>query len=107
MSTPSIHLVMDMINDLAHADSPVAQKRYRAQIEARNVLGNTARALDKARAAGLPIGYVRIGFSPDYRECPPRSRVFSGSRDAGIFRLGAWEPRCIPTSRRSPATSTS
>lgn len=93
----SIFLVMDMINDLVHEDSPVAQKRYRAQIEAKDVLGNTVRALEKARAAGVPVGYVRIGFSPDYRECPPNSRVFSGSRKAGIFKLGTWGTEVHPS----------
>jgi nicotinamidase-related amidase len=63
--TPTLYLVMDMINDLVHADSPVARQRYRAQIEARGILDNTVTALRRARAAGVPIGYVRIGFSPD------------------------------------------
>ncbi len=89
-TTSSIYLVMDMINDLVHEDGPVAQKRYRAQIESRNVLGNTEEALRKARAAGVPVGYVRIGFSPDYRDCPSNSRVFGPSKKAGIFKLGTW-----------------
>ena len=37
---------------------------------------------------GCKVGYVRVGFSPDYRECPPASPIFSGARKNGIFKLG-------------------
>jgi nicotinamidase-related amidase len=96
MSVPTLCLVMDMINDLVHADSPIAQQRYRGPLEAGRVLENTAEALRRARAAGTRVGYVRIGFSPDYRECPPNSGVFSGSRKAGIFKLGTWGTEVHP-----------
>jgi nicotinamidase-related amidase len=33
---------------------------------------------------------VRVGFSADYRECPPASPIFSGARANGIFKLGTW-----------------
>lgn len=79
---------MDMINDLVHGDFPVARQRYVPALEARDVIANTRLALRRAREAGSRVGYVRIGFSPDYRECPPNSMVFSGSRKAGIFKLG-------------------
>lgn len=42
------------------------------------------------------VGYVRVGFSPDYRECPPGSPVFSRARDNGIFRLGDWGTEVYP-----------
>jgi nicotinamidase-related amidase len=96
MSASTLFLVMDMINDLVHVDSPVARQRYRGQLEAGRVLENTAEALGRARAAGARIGYVRIGFSPDYRECPPNSGVFSGARKAGIFKLGTWGTEVHP-----------
>ncbi len=96
MAGATLFLVMDMINDLVHADSPVARQRYWEQLEARRVLENTAEALRRARAAGTHVGYVRIGFSPDYRECPPNSGVFSGSRKAGIFKLGTWGTEVHP-----------
>jgi nicotinamidase-related amidase len=96
MAGPTLFLVMDMINDLVHADSPVARERYREQLGAGRVLENTAEALRRARAAGARVGYVRIGFSPDYRECPPNSSVFSGSRKTGIFKLGTWGTEVHP-----------
>ena len=50
----------------------------------------------KARAAGVKIAYVRVGFSPDYRECPPNSPVFGGAKKNGLFKLGAWGTEIHP-----------
>jgi len=86
----SIYLVLDMMNDLVHADGPNGKAAYGEQVRSRRVLENTRRAIDKARAAGVPVGFVRVGFSSDYRECPPNSPIFSGARKNGIFKLGTW-----------------
>ena len=86
---PSMLLVMDMLNDLVHADGAGA-KTYVPLMAERDVLGRTRAAIDKARAAGVLIGYVRVGFAPDYRDCPPHSPVFSRARDNGLFKLGTW-----------------
>ena len=84
---PTLFLVMDMMNDLVAEDGFNAQT-YGVQVKQRNVLANTARAIAAARAAGAGVGYVRVGFSPDYREAPPASPIFSGARANGIFKLG-------------------
>lgn len=89
MPSDSILLVMDMINDLVHPDGAGAQT-YVPRCRERNVYASTALAIERARSAGVMIGYVRVGFSPDYRECPPGSPVFSKARDNGIFKLGHW-----------------
>jgi len=85
--TKTLFLVMDMMNDLVAEDGFNAQT-YGVQVKERDVLANTARAIAAARAAGVPVGYVRVGFSPDYREAPPASPIFSGARKNGIFKLG-------------------
>ena len=82
-------LVMDMLNDLVHEDGAGA-KTYVPLMKERQVLERTQAAVAAARGAGLRIGYVRIGFSPDYRECPPASPVFSRARDNNLFKLGTW-----------------
>jgi nicotinamidase-related amidase len=87
--TSAILLVMDMLNDLVHEDGAAA-KTYVPLMRQRDVLGRTRAAIDKARAAGALIGYVRVGFSSDYRECPQNSPVFSRAREAGLFKLGGW-----------------
>lgn len=92
----SIYLVLDMENDLVHADGPNGKAAYGEQVQSRRILENTRRALDKARAAGVDVGFVRVGFSPDYRECPPNSPIFSDARKAGIFKLGQWGTEVHP-----------
>ncbi|HEY0959196.1 MAG TPA: cysteine hydrolase [Pseudolabrys sp.] len=83
----TLFLVMDMMNDIVAEDGFNA-KTYGIQVKERNVLENTAKAIAAARAAAAKVGYVRVGFSPDYRECPPASPIFSGARNNGIFQLG-------------------
>ena len=89
MATDTILLVMDMINDLVHPDG-MGAKTYGVQCLERNVYENTKSLIARARAADVPIGFVRVGFSPDYRECPPDSPVFSKARENGFFKLGQW-----------------
>jgi len=83
----TLFLVMDMMNDLV-AEDGFNKATYGVQVKAREVLPRTAGAIAAARAAGVRIGYVRVGFSADYRECPPASPIFSGARANGIFKLG-------------------
>ncbi|MBI4194070.1 MAG: cysteine hydrolase [Betaproteobacteria bacterium] len=96
MATASMYLVLDMINDLVHEDGPNGKKGYGPILAKRNTIANTAEALRKARAAGMKIGYVRVGFSPDYRECPPTSKIFQGAKKAGLFKLGTWGTEVHP-----------
>ncbi len=60
------------------------------------MLERTAALIAKAREAGLRIGFVRVGFSPDYAQCPPNSPVFSAARERGIFKLGSWGTEVHP-----------
>jgi nicotinamidase-related amidase len=89
MASDSILLVMDMINDLVHPDG-MGAKTYVPLMTERGVYENTRLAIKRAREAGIMIGYVRVGFSTDYKECPPGSPVFSRARDGGVFKLGTW-----------------
>ena len=102
MSVASMYLVLDMINDLVHEEGPNGKKGYGPILARRNTIANTAEALRKARAAGIKIGYVRVGFSTDYRECPPTSRLFQGAKKAGLFKLGSWGTEVHPALKPEP-----
>jgi nicotinamidase-related amidase len=91
-----ILLVLDMQNDLVHADGPNGKSPLGAQVRERGILDKTAAAIAKARAAGVRVGYVRVGFSPDYKECPAGSPVFGGAPKAGLFKLGTWGTEIHP-----------
>lgn len=92
----TIFLVMDMMNDLVDAEG-FSKTSYGVQVAERGVLANTAAAIARARAAGVQIGFVRVGFSDDYRECPPASPIFSGARKNGIFKMGRWGTEVHPS----------
>lgn len=83
----SIFLVMDMMNDLV-SETGASAATYGVQVKERGVLEKTRKAIDAARKAGVPVGFVRVGFSPDYREAPQASPIFSGARKNGLFKLG-------------------
>lgn len=86
----SIYLILDMQNDLVHVDGPNGKSPLGEQVRARRVVENTAAALAKARKAGIAVGFVRVGFSEGYPECPKNSPVFGGAPKAGLFQLGKW-----------------
>ena len=98
----SIYLVLDMMNDLVHPDGPNGRAAYGEQARARRIVENTRQAIDKARAAGVAVGFVRVGFSPDYRECPPNSPIFSNARKNGVFKLGGWGTETHPDLGQRP-----
>ncbi len=92
----SIYLILDMQNDLVHAEGPNGKSPLGEQVRSRRVVENTAAALKKARAAGVAVGFVRVGFSPEYQECPKNSPVFSGAPKAGLFKLGSFGTEIHP-----------
>ncbi len=98
----SIYLILDMQNDLVHADGPNGKSPLGEQVRKRRVVDNTAAALRKARAAGIAVGFVKVGFSPEYQECPKNSPVFSGAPKAGLFKLGSFGTEIHPELEQKP-----
>jgi nicotinamidase-related amidase len=90
-------LVLDMINDLVHADGPNGgPKGYGPELARRGTLAHAATAIGKARVAGVPIAYIRVGFSSDYREVSPTSPLFQAAKKGGLFKLGTWGTEVHP-----------
>jgi len=100
-SQSSLYLVMDMINDLVHADGPSGKGPLGLQVTERSVVARTAAAIDRVRALGMRVGFVRVGFSADYRECAPTSRRFVAAKANGLFRLGSWGTELHPSLKPS------
>jgi nicotinamidase-related amidase len=92
---------MDMMNDLIHPEGPNA-KTYAPIIAERSVIERTRELIRKARGAGMRVGFVRVGFSPDYVQCPPNSPVFSAARQKGLFKLGSWGTEVHPALEPQP-----
>lgn len=98
----TIYLVLDMQNDLVHVDGPNGKSPLGEQVRARQVVDRTAQALATARADGAAVGFVRVGFSPEYQECPKASPVFGGAPKAGLFKLGGWGTEIHPALEQRP-----
>ncbi len=92
----SLYLVLDMENDLVHTDGPSGKSPMGALVVSRKIVPLTAAAIARARAAGVTIGFVRVGFSADDKECPPSSPIFSPARQNGLFKLGGWGAEIHP-----------
>lgn len=100
---PSIYLVLDMENDLVHEDGPNGKAAFGQEVKRRQIIEKTRSVLIKARAAGLKIGYVTVGFSADYGECPPKSPIFSAAKKNNLFKLGTWGTEVHPQIAPQPS----
>ncbi|MEV8312036.1 isochorismatase family cysteine hydrolase [Streptomyces flavidovirens] len=89
MGRPAL-LLMDLINDVVHPEGKYAHDGYAEQVSRRGVLSRAAVAADRARAAGIPVVHVTVGFSPGYPEWHARSKVFAPCRDEERLLLGGW-----------------
>lgn len=92
----SVYLVLDMQNDLVHADGPSGKGPLGQQVRERNILQKTRQCIDQARQAGILVGFVRVGFSKSYQECPEASPIFGPAKKNGIFQLGSWGTEIHP-----------
>ena len=55
------------------------------QESARTVIRNTASLISTARAAGVPVIYVSVGFRYGYPEVSQNNTIFSSIKNNGIF----------------------
>jgi nicotinamidase-related amidase len=83
-------LVLDLLNDIVHPDGQYAPHGYEQQVRSRGVLERAATAIERARAANIPVIYVVVGFSPDFSEWPAGSPVFAEAKEAGKLIIGTW-----------------
>lgn len=86
-------LILDMMNEIVRADGAWAEMGYGygPQAEERDVVPKTVLAVEKARAAEIPVIYVTVGFSKSYAEWPSDSPVFTEEgKKARLLQLGTW-----------------
>ncbi|GGY21462.1 cysteine hydrolase family protein [Paludibacterium paludis] len=81
-------LTIDYINDICHADGKIPNC---AEMVARHhVIDKANMAIAHARQLGIPIAHVKVGFQPNYANCPAHSPVFGKAPDYGVLKLGDW-----------------
>ncbi|HTU26382.1 MAG TPA: isochorismatase family cysteine hydrolase [Pirellulales bacterium] len=57
--------------------------------DSKTLLARTAGLIDAARAAGVPVVYVVVGFRPGYPEINSQNKLFSGLKASGRFSAGS------------------
>ena len=88
--TKSVLILLDFINEIVDEKGKFAGKGYTAFLKAHGTLDNVNVAIAKAREKNIPIIFVRMGFSPDYREWPEASLLFGMAKKFGALQLGTW-----------------
>ncbi|PIR46050.1 MAG: isochorismatase [Candidatus Vogelbacteria bacterium CG10_big_fil_rev_8_21_14_0_10_49_38] len=86
----TVLVLLDFINEMIDEKGKFAGKGYPAFVKAYGVISNVNTAIKQARAKGIPIIFVRLGFSSDYREWPEASPLFGAAKKFGALQLGAW-----------------
>ena len=78
-----------------------------AGLDATNPIANTRKVLDAARAAGMPVAFVVVGFRPGYPEVSANNKGFAAIKTSGrlvnpgvIAELAPIEGEPVVTKRR-------
>jgi nicotinamidase-related amidase len=82
-------LVLDLINEITHPEGRYPEVCL-DQVNERGVLDRAAEAIGRARAAGIPVIFVVVGFSAGYPDWSPVSPLFAEVRDGERLLLGSW-----------------
>ena len=90
-------ILLDLINDIVDEKGKLAVHGYPAFLKTHGVIEAVNTAIVKARAKQIPIIFVRVGFSPDYRECPDGSPLFGPAKKFGALGLGSWATEIHPS----------
>ncbi|OGG42819.1 hypothetical protein A3G50_02555 [Candidatus Jorgensenbacteria bacterium RIFCSPLOWO2_12_FULL_42_11] len=88
--TKSVLILLDFINEIVDEKGKFAGKGYPAFVKMHGILDNVNATIAKAREKGIPIIFIRIGFSSDYREWPEFSPLFGVAKKFGALQLGTW-----------------
>lgn len=99
-NSSAVVVAIDFINEIVAPEGKLAGKGYADFVERHQTLEKVAQLMEKARAAGVPVVHVRIGFSPSYAEHPAESPLFGGAKRFGALTIGGWgtefHPKAAP-----------
>lgn len=95
-------LVMDCQNDIVHPDGKIGRGGAAQQVREGKVLEHIARLIQDARAARVPIIYIRVAFRPDYADLLSGSPRFQQLREIGALQEGSWGAEIHPAVAPAP-----
>lgn len=81
-------LLLDLQNEMVDPKGKVGAHGLAAIVSERGVLENARRCLDAARAVGMAVVHVRLGFRPDYADCLSVAARIAGLKSNRAAILG-------------------
>ena len=86
---------MDFINDIAHPKGAISSATEFLQTH--HTIEKANQLIQWGRKQNLPIGFVKVGFSPSYAESPSSSPVFGKAKEFQALNLNAWGTAFLDT----------
>ncbi|WP_324261019.1 isochorismatase family cysteine hydrolase [Altererythrobacter sp. H2] len=90
-------LLLDLQNEMVDPAGKVGAHGLAKIVEDRGVLTNARKCLDAARAAGMPVVHVRLGFRPDYADCLSVAARIGGLKSNRAAIVGEFGTEFHPT----------
>jgi len=81
-------ILMDFVNDVVHPEGRFAFSA--TVVQNRKTIDKVNQLIQFGRSHHYPIIFVIMGFSPDYREAPFHSPLFSIYKEKKAFLLNTW-----------------
>jgi nicotinamidase-related amidase len=81
-------LTIDYINDICHPDGKIPS--CAGMMQHNQVLARANAAIRHARACGMAVAHVKVGFASNYANCPPDSPVFGKAPARRALELDTW-----------------
>lgn len=81
-------LVIDFINDIVDPKGKIGHSAER--IIKNHVIEHTNQVIDYGRKKNWQLIFVKVGFHPDYPECPKDSPIFGAAPTHKALLLGSW-----------------
>jgi nicotinamidase-related amidase len=89
-TTDTALLLLDLQNEMVDPKGKVGGGGLAKIVEERGVLANAAKALEAARARGMPVVHVRLGFRPDYADVLSVAPRIAKLKENKAVILGTW-----------------
>lgn len=90
-------LLLDLQNEMVDPAGKVGAHGLARIVEERGVLANARQCLDAARAAGMAVVHVRLGFRPDYADCLSVAARIAGLKNNRAAIVGEFGTEFHPT----------
>ena len=88
--TTTALLLLDLQNEMVEPTGKIGGGGLAKVVAARGVLENAAAALSAARARGVIVAHVRLGFRADYADCLSVAPRITKLKACGAAVLGSW-----------------